>query len=203
MNLGRLDGRLAEEPAGELRVARGAGMLAGVAAHLETWASATADRRVAAASIFEEPLRPGGGIKDRTPNWKDTNLCFFGTVLERSIKEAAAQHDGRSDELPAEADEEAGEEGRARQGGSRRVRAQLQRLLRRIDLTPFLRRRRHHRIAAAIVPALLDAASELLAADAATRAELEGPTPAAAAKGFRWCVPAPVVFGGASRRVGI
>ena len=58
---------------------------------LESWASSTAERRVVAASVFEEPLRPGSSIKDRQPNWKDTNMCFFGTAIERSIKEAAAR----------------------------------------------------------------------------------------------------------------
>ena len=46
-----------------------------------------------APSQFEEPLRPGHGIKDRQPNWKDTNMCFFGTILEKKIKEEAAQHE--------------------------------------------------------------------------------------------------------------
>ena len=51
-------------------------------------------------------------------------------------------------------------------GDSEGVRARLNTTLKRLDLSPFHRRRAHHRTAAAVVPALVDAAMELLAADA-------------------------------------
>ena len=73
------------------------------------------------------------------------------------------------------------------------VGSQLAALLARLDLTPFHRRRRLHRTAAAIVPAFLDAAGELLTteaqlADAAARAKAAAsmvsapPPPSAASK---------------------
>ena len=44
------------------------------------------------------------------------------------------------------------------------ITSRLERLFERLDLAPFKRRRSHHRTAAAVLPALIDAATELLAA---------------------------------------
>ena len=65
-------------------------MFSAIAATVDAW-SADADARAKAASVFEAPLKYG--IKDRQPNWKDTNMAFFGTVLEKKIKEEAARHE--------------------------------------------------------------------------------------------------------------
>ena len=46
------------------------------------------------------------------------------------------------------------------------ISAAFEALLQRLDLTPFHRRRHHHRTAAAMLPSLIDAAGQLLAADA-------------------------------------
>ena len=61
-----------------------------MARSVDAW-NADADARAKAASVFEGPLKYG--IKDRQPNWKDTNMALFGTAIERSIKEEAAKHE--------------------------------------------------------------------------------------------------------------
>jgi len=43
------------------------------------------------ASVYEDEHPSFAYIKDRQPNWKDTNMSFFGTVIEKKIKEAAAK----------------------------------------------------------------------------------------------------------------
>ena len=42
------------------------------------------------ASVYEDEHPAFAYKKDRQPNWKDTNMSFFGTVIEKKIKEAAA-----------------------------------------------------------------------------------------------------------------
>lgn len=65
-------------------------MFTAISRSVEAW-SADADARAKAASVYEMPLKYG--IKDRQPNWKDTNMAFFGTELEKKIKHEASMHE--------------------------------------------------------------------------------------------------------------
>ncbi|MAT98943.1 MAG: hypothetical protein CL608_17505, partial [Anaerolineaceae bacterium] len=57
------------------------------------------------------------------------------------------------------------------------VKSRVEELLKRIDLAPFLRRRKHHRTSAAVLPALIDAAGELLAKDESSAREMAAEQP--------------------------
>ena len=95
-------------------------------------------------------------------------LLTFTSRLS-SVKQQQRQAEGEEEEVVMGADE---------------TRAAIEAHLKRIDLTPFHRRRSHHRTAAAIVPALIDTAIELLDKDVKAikeeAAEEEAPAKAAA-----------------------